>query len=217
MSETSASLADIQPRKAPVQARSRARFETILETALALIMEQGSDTMSMREIATRAGISIASLYQYFPDKAAIIATLAERCFEEGRDYTEAVFAPVRDPVAFEHAVQTLAEGHFARLRDDPASLAIWRASQSDPRLQAQDDADEQAHTRIVSDALGRAAPHTAPEKRQLYARLMVSVLSNCLRTSVQHAPEEGRVALELCQRYVLTPSLNAFFNQNEVA
>jgi len=64
----------ILPRKEPVQARSRVRFERILEVAVELIVARGMDAVAMSEIAKAAEISIASLYQYFPDKTAIIAT-----------------------------------------------------------------------------------------------------------------------------------------------
>lgn len=201
----------IQPRKAPVQARSRARFEAILETALTLIVEQGSDLVAMREIAARTGISIASLYQYFPDKAAIIATLAERCFEEGRSYTKAVFDPVSDRHSFLAAVDTLAEGHFTRLLEDPTSQALWRASQSDPRLQAQEGADEQAHARIVAEALGRILPDRPDAERFQFAHMMVGLLSSCLRVAAQQPSDEARGALNVCRHYILTPALLAYF------
>ena len=77
-------------RRKPSQRRSQDRVERILAAAVALIEAQGSDSMRMSEVAARAGISIGSLYQYFPDKSAIIRTLAERanaecriCIEEG--------------------------------------------------------------------------------------------------------------------------------------
>lgn len=214
MTTHTAPFTPIQPRKAPVQARSRARFEAILDTALDLIVEQGSDLVAMREIAARTGISIASLYQYFPDKAAIIATLAERCFEEGRSYTRAVFDPVTDRHSFLAAVDTLAEGHFVRLLDDPASLALWRASQSDPRLQAQEGADEQAHAQIVAEALGRILPDRPETERFQFAHMMVGLLSSCLRVAAQQPAKEARGALSVCRQYILTPALMAYLGQD---
>src|SRR5262245_22489655 len=67
-----------------VQDRSRARQERILEVATRLLVDGGSEHLRMSEIAKQAGISIGSLYQYFPDKAALMHTLARRHFEASR-------------------------------------------------------------------------------------------------------------------------------------
>ncbi len=62
-------------RRAPSQKRSRERVERMLTAASEVITEQGSDAMRMGEVAERAGVSIGSLYQYFPDKGSIIRPL----------------------------------------------------------------------------------------------------------------------------------------------
>ena len=84
------------PRRAPSQQRSRERVERMLAAASALIAEQGSDAVRMGEVAERAGVSIGSLYQFFPDKRAIIWALAERYTTEGQACISAALAGVRE-------------------------------------------------------------------------------------------------------------------------
>src|SRR6266581_1225158 len=72
-------------RLVPVQKRSRERFERILECAAEVLAEKGSEAFRMSDIVERTGIAFGSLYQYFPDKTAIIGTLAERYNAVGRD------------------------------------------------------------------------------------------------------------------------------------
>ena len=72
-------LEHISLRRMPSQQRSRERVERMLNCAAGLIADQGSDAMKMSEVARLADISIGSLYQYFPDKSAIIRALAEHC------------------------------------------------------------------------------------------------------------------------------------------
>ena len=64
-----------QPRKTPVQARSAATVDAILEAAAHILEIEGLEGYTTNAIARRAGVSIGSLYQYFPNKDAITAAL----------------------------------------------------------------------------------------------------------------------------------------------
>ena len=68
-------------RRKPRQARSQERVNRILDTAEQLFIEEGYDTTTTNAIATLAQVPIGSLYQFFPDKAAILYALAERYME----------------------------------------------------------------------------------------------------------------------------------------
>ena len=67
-----------EPRKRPQQARSQATFDAIVEAGAQLLVEEGFHNCSTNSIAERAGVSIGSLYQYFPNKEAIVASVVER-------------------------------------------------------------------------------------------------------------------------------------------
>ncbi|MBL9051878.1 MAG: TetR family transcriptional regulator [Tabrizicola sp.] len=70
----------IEFRKHPRQDRSRAKVDGILAAAADLCSGRGLDALTTNAVAARAGVSIGSLYQYFPGKAALLAALirAER-------------------------------------------------------------------------------------------------------------------------------------------
>jgi AcrR family transcriptional regulator len=78
MSPTTLDADSLQPKKLPAQARSRATFEAIVEGCEQLLPERGYGRTTTNHIAERAGVNIASLYEYFPGKDAIIAQVAER-------------------------------------------------------------------------------------------------------------------------------------------
>jgi AcrR family transcriptional regulator len=85
---TTSSPSDSAPalaRLVPTQQRSRERFEKILSSAAELMAEKGSEAFRMSDVVERSGVPFGSLYQYFPDKTAIIGTLAERYNAVGRD------------------------------------------------------------------------------------------------------------------------------------
>lgn len=66
------------PRKRPRQARSLATFEAILEAAVRILESLGFAGFNTNAVAERAGVSIGSLYQYFPSKDALIVELIRR-------------------------------------------------------------------------------------------------------------------------------------------
>ena len=68
-------MGEIQPRKRATQARSRATVEAILEATTRILVEENLDAVTTNAVAARAGISIGSLYQYFPGRDAILAEL----------------------------------------------------------------------------------------------------------------------------------------------
>jgi AcrR family transcriptional regulator len=65
------------PRKRPKQERSQATVEAILTATTHILTEEGYDQLTTNRVAERAGVSIGSLYQYFPNKEALIFALAE--------------------------------------------------------------------------------------------------------------------------------------------
>jgi AcrR family transcriptional regulator len=72
-------------RRRPRQARSRATWEVIVEAAAQVLERRGLAGFNTNAIAERAGVSVGSVYRYFPDKHAILAAVARQAFapEEG--------------------------------------------------------------------------------------------------------------------------------------
>jgi AcrR family transcriptional regulator len=74
----------LSPRKTPRQERSRATVEALLEATTDILIREGYARLTTNRIAERAGVNIASLYQYFPGKEAIVAELRRRHGAEQR-------------------------------------------------------------------------------------------------------------------------------------
>ena len=66
------------PRKRPRQQRSRDTVDTILEATARVLVKLGFDGLTTNAVATAAGVSIGSLYQYFPNKEALVSALIEQ-------------------------------------------------------------------------------------------------------------------------------------------
>lgn len=74
----SASTQRLKPRKAPLQRRSAQTVEAVLEAAARILETRGLDGYTTNAVAERAGVSIGSLYQYFPNRDALTVALIER-------------------------------------------------------------------------------------------------------------------------------------------
>ncbi|MDL5031276.1 helix-turn-helix domain-containing protein [Pelomonas sp. APW6] len=120
------------PRKSPRQRRARLTVASLLEAAAQLIETQGMDGFNTNAVAERAGVSIGSLYQYFPSKDALTLALLER--EAGRfeaDALAALEAP-DGPAALRHLIgasvrQQLERPELARLLDEQEGRPELRA------------------------------------------------------------------------------------------
>lgn len=72
----------VDPRKTASQARSRATVDALVEATARILVREGFDKASTNRIAQVAGVSIGSLYQYFPSKEALVAAVIERHNQE---------------------------------------------------------------------------------------------------------------------------------------
>jgi AcrR family transcriptional regulator len=85
----------LSSRKTPRQERSRATVDAIVEAAADILVRHGYSRLTTNRIADRAGVNIASVYQYFPGKEAIVAELRRRHLAEQHEAARAAVAAVR--------------------------------------------------------------------------------------------------------------------------
>jgi AcrR family transcriptional regulator len=108
----------VEPRKEPKQERSRQTYQIILRGAAKIIRRDGIQKLSTNKVAEESGVSIGSLYQYFPSKEAIVAALIDQLFE-------VEYARLKDGLENEsptasarHVIQQLLSAYFNIQHDD---------------------------------------------------------------------------------------------------
>ncbi|MFB6419654.1 MULTISPECIES: TetR/AcrR family transcriptional regulator [Bradyrhizobium] len=84
------------PRKNASQARSRATVDALVEATARILVREGFEKASTNRIAEIAGVSVGSLYQYFPSKEALVAAVIERHNDEIMKVVRAAFVEVAD-------------------------------------------------------------------------------------------------------------------------
>lgn len=179
-------------RRQPTQARAKERVERILGIAQARIAQSGSDALRMSDISSEAGISIGSLYQYFPDKASIIATLAERYNAEGRACVADIFARVTKLGDLEAALIATLDGYYRMFCEEPAMRDIWSATLADKALQEIDAADCRAHGAQLADLLHRLrASKRQREEIDRAAFLTMQLIAAIVRAAIAQPRNAG--------------------------
>lgn len=111
------------PRKQPRQQRARQTVQRLLDAAAELIEDHGLETLTTNRIAEHAGVNIASLYQYFPHKDAIVAALVESWLQEVTRQLGDMLSPAMDmPIA--ESTRLWCQAGLMYFRQRPALLAL---------------------------------------------------------------------------------------------
>ncbi|MBW8742806.1 MAG: TetR family transcriptional regulator [Sphingomonas sp.] len=179
-------------RLVPTQKRSRDRFERILACAVQLMAEKGSDAFRMSDIVERTGIAFGSLYQYFPDKTAIIGTLAERYNAIGHDCVRKELLGLRTLSDLHAVLGRITDSYYRFFIDEPAVFDIWQATQADRALQKLDEEDGAFLTGLLFDALQPLAPHLPKAALADFCQLVMVLMSAAVRHAITLPSKEGR-------------------------
>lgn len=191
-----AGVQTVEKRKIAQQDRSRAKVQLILDTTLALLNEGPADRITTNEIAKRAGISIGSLYQFFPKKEAIFYDLFSHWLQDTLDRLDAVGARFSGT----ENLDDLSDAVFECLsRDDTInSKGHWqllRAMGSTAELaELETHHQKEVFQRILSfqEKFGRKIPEDQAEN---LAILQHHVTVGCLAAAAQIGPHRERDAL----------------------
>lgn len=171
-------------RRIPKQERSRGRIDEILKVSMDLIGRKGIDAVTMKEIATLSGGPIASVYQYFPNKSAIVAMLYERYEEDVFDLVRHYCSNIEDASGAFNVIDVLFDAYYQTVREAPASQDLLNAIQADKELAKLDVAGSRKHSGVFVEATER---FVAEERREQYARsvfLMFHLAASAVRLAL---------------------------------
>jgi AcrR family transcriptional regulator len=107
-----------RPRKLASQERSRATVSALIEATARILVSEGFDKAGTNRIAEVAGVSVGSLYQYFPSKEALVVAVAERHNRDIMNVVGGVLEEI-DALPVEQAVRSLVEAAIQGHRVDP--------------------------------------------------------------------------------------------------
>lgn len=166
----------IASRKQPQQARSTELVAAILQAATEVLAQEGATRFTTARVAEKAGVSVGSVYQYFPNKASILFRLqADEWEQTNRMLRDILEDPTQPHMA---RLRTLvhaflrSEYEEAQVRGALTDAApLYRDSPEAHRAQAEGD-------RMIAAFMGEVLPEESPTMRELAADLIATTFSS---------------------------------------
>jgi AcrR family transcriptional regulator len=195
----------VKPRRLPTQERSRARVERILAAAIAEFSEHGYDAATTEGIAARAGTSIGSIYQFFPNKHALFLALCDELLREASGVFERYLERAKAGQPWDEVLDEVIDA-FVALHDLPGFRAVWTNLQLSAEFLVAgaklNDAFA-ARTRVIVAA---RLPGVPLKKQATVATMIVEVISAMLIVAVRQGEPQGAAIVaetkELLRRYL---------------
>src|SRR5579864_7709340 len=117
-----------EPRKTPVQSRSAASVDAILKATVQVLLKVGKEKLTTTLVAARAGESVGTLYQYFPNKSALLKAVLKQHITAVVENIERVGREQRGQ-ALEDVVSALMDAYLeAKMREVKTSVALYSVS-----------------------------------------------------------------------------------------
>jgi AcrR family transcriptional regulator len=205
--------AGVPRRRRPTQQRSQRRLEAIVEAAAEAFAAHGFADTTMEGIAARAGTSIGSLYQFFPNKTAVFREVAQRCMQEARrGYTELLGpAPLSQP--WHELLGRFIDG-FRRLhRESVVMQAVWRNLELYGEYAEADAALLRELVQATAGLLAGWAPALTPERRGVVATMLVNTVAAMMIVLVREADEVREDAIVAEVKLMLVRYLSAYLGE----
>jgi AcrR family transcriptional regulator len=180
-------------RKAPRQARSRATIDVILDAAAHILGDRGWTGLTTNTVAEIAGVSIGSLYQYFPNKDSILVELVRLHVESG---VARIAARLTDPSSWPETldgkVRLFVRATVDNHRDDPRlHRVLFEEAPRPPSLLAELHAIERTTVQAVEGLLADEPSVRRRDNPAVTAYLVVAAIESLTHRYVSSRPDDA--------------------------
>lgn len=118
----------LSPRKSPIQARSTASVDAIRQATIQVLLAVGKDRLTTTRVAARAGVSVGTLYQYFPNKGALLQAVLRAHMEDIADAVDRVCLSERGAPLNQIATELVSAFLNAKMKNPRISVALYAIS-----------------------------------------------------------------------------------------
>lgn len=182
----------LKARREPVQSRSKETVDAIVEAAAQVFQREGYAGATTNKIAERAGVAVGSLYQYFPNKDAILVALTQRHLEEGYERIAPIlFEFATNPPPIDEGLTRLVEAMLLlHSRSPRLHRVLFEECPRPPELQERFDDTYRLATEALQAWLA-ARPEVKVPDRRLAAEMVAQVVESTTHGLVIH-PQPDR-------------------------
>jgi AcrR family transcriptional regulator len=194
-SRSSSPQASVNLRRQPKQQRGKEKVEKILDAAAAVFDEVGYEAATTHMIAAKAGTAIGSLYQFFPDKAAIFKAMEIRHSERVKGFWSQVDIPALVQLPLRQMIYVLVES-VAELFEQPVSRVVFVQFYIARQIfQSIDESMTQDAIAFMTSILKHRNPALPEDLRNLLAEVCVHSSNAIILAALRNPDPEHRQRL----------------------
>jgi AcrR family transcriptional regulator len=178
----------------PVQARSAASVDAILKATIQVLLKAGKERLTTTRVAMRAGVSVGTLYQYFPNKSSLLQGALRRHMDEVTEAVERICLEQRGRTLAEMATALIHAFLAAKMRDVKTSIALYSVSSDVDGVRIVQQMAVRSNGAIAAMLASSCEPMT--KDPQLVASMLQGAMAGVSRRLLESdAPEKQFAAL----------------------
>ena len=181
----------LEPRKSPIQARSVASVDAILKATVQVLLRLGKERLTTTNVALRAGVSVGTLYQYFPNKKALLQAALKRHLTEVADAVELVCREQHGRKLREMATAVITAYFNAKMKVAKTSSALYSVSSDVDGAKILQQIATRFHTAIIE--MLRTASDPLATDHQLVATMLLASMGGVVRILLESSNPEEQV------------------------
>ncbi|TGL73279.1 TetR/AcrR family transcriptional regulator [Leptospira yasudae] len=200
----------LNPRKEPSQKRSIDRVQKILDVVAVLLEKHGAEAITTNMIALEAEIPIGSLYQYFPNKHAVLNAVGQRHLERVNQMLSTIFESDLSGKSWEDLIDAVIDAFANFYLTEPGFAPLWSSMKQDPELIEIDRENNIKISENVSMILSQF--NVDPTENKIISRIVVEVTDAILNRWIREQKDKefsSRMIIEL--KIILKSYLTRYF------
>jgi AcrR family transcriptional regulator len=179
----------LEPRKSPVQARSTASVDAILEATIQILLKVGKERLTTTRVALRAGVSAGTLYQYFPNKSALLRAVLRRHLSEVTEAVEHTCEAQQGKPLRQMVTALITAFLAAKMKDAKTSVALYSVSSDVDGMKIVQQSGARSNKAIVA-MLATANERLTPDPELVASMLQGAMFGVSRRLLESSAPEK---------------------------